>query len=59
MTRMLTGTALTIVDVSTPLFGQLTDNGNGSYIYTPQPGFEGLDSFTYTVEDPNGARRPP
>jgi len=34
----------------------LIDNGDGSYIYTPRPGFEGLDSFSYTVEDPSGAQ---
>jgi len=47
---------LTIVDVSAPIFGELTDNGDGSYVYTPRPGFEGLDSFSYTVEDPSGAQ---
>jgi large repetitive protein len=28
--------------------------GNGSYVYTPAPGFYGVDTFTYTVTDPNG-----
>ncbi len=25
------------------------DSGNGSFVYTPDPGFSGADSFTYTV----------
>ena len=50
------GDALAIVDVTSPQFGTLTDNGNGSFLYTPTPGFTGLDSFVYTIEDDSGAR---
>jgi len=34
----------------------LIDNGDGSYTYALPSGFEGLDSFSYTVEDPSGAQ---
>jgi hypothetical protein len=50
------GDSLTIVEISAPLFGTLTDSGDGSYIYTPQTGFVGLDRFSYTVADPSGAQ---
>ncbi|MEM6656497.1 MAG: cadherin-like domain-containing protein, partial [Pseudomonadota bacterium] len=29
----------------------LTDNGDGTYTYTPNAGFSGSDSFTYTISD--------
>ncbi len=29
----------------------LTNNGDGTFDYTPPPGFEGTDTFTYTGED--------
>lgn len=35
--------------------GQVTAaTGDGSFAYNPAPGFEGADSFTYTVTDPDG-----
>ncbi len=34
-----------------PLDGTLTVNLDGSFVYTPNPGFTGTDSFTYTVTD--------
>ncbi len=37
--------------VSGPSNGTLTLQPNGSYVYTPNPGFEGEDSFTYTLCD--------
>ncbi|WP_425053528.1 cadherin-like domain-containing protein [Psychromarinibacter sp. S121] len=42
---------LTIDTVGTPTNGTLVDNGNGTWTYTPDGGFEGDDSFTYTVTD--------
>jgi len=33
------------------LFRSLTDNGDGTFTYTPVPGFQGLDGFAYTVSD--------
>ncbi|MGH9947020.1 MAG: beta strand repeat-containing protein [Pyrinomonadaceae bacterium] len=34
--------------------GNLTVNANGSFSYNPAPGFEGADSFVYTVTAPGG-----
>jgi hypothetical protein len=35
--------------------GTLTVNSNGSFSYTPAPGFSGVDSFKYTITDAAGA----
>ena len=32
----------------------MTDNGDGTFDYSPDPDFNGADSFTYTVTDGNG-----
>lgn len=37
--------------VSAPHNGTLTLNYNGSFLYTPQTGFQGIDSYTYQVND--------
>ncbi|NQT11614.1 MAG: tandem-95 repeat protein, partial [Planctomycetes bacterium] len=34
-----------------PTHGQLTLNTDGSFTYTPEPGFVGVDTFTYTADD--------
>ncbi|HEX6185294.1 MAG TPA: PxKF domain-containing protein, partial [Pyrinomonadaceae bacterium] len=34
-----------------PSNGQVTINGDGSFSYNPNPGYEGPDSFTYTISD--------
>ncbi|HEX8338613.1 MAG TPA: Ig-like domain-containing protein, partial [Pyrinomonadaceae bacterium] len=34
--------------------GHVTVNANGSFSYNPPAGYEGPDSFTYTVTDPTG-----
>ncbi len=39
--------------VSGPSNGTLILNGNGTYTYTPNPGFGGEDEFTYEVCDDN------
>jgi len=36
---------------STPPHGNLTTNGNGSFTYTPDPDFNGADTFTYEAFD--------
>lgn len=36
---------------STPLHGNLTSNSNGSFSYTPDPDFNGTDTFTYEAFD--------
>jgi hypothetical protein len=38
---------LTAVKVTDPNNGTLTLNPDGSFTYTPNPGFSGSDSFTY------------
>ncbi len=35
--------------------GNVVVNANGSFTYNPPPGFEGADTFTYTVTDGSGA----
>ncbi|MGI3185608.1 Ig-like domain-containing protein [Nioella aestuarii] len=35
--------------------GDVTVNQDGSFIYDPNPDFNGIDSFTYTVTDSQGA----
>jgi hypothetical protein len=38
-----------------PASGTVTNNGNGTVTYTPNPGFTGSASFTYRVSDRSGA----
>ena len=42
--------SLTLIGVEQPQHGSLTVASDGSFIYTPQAGYVGLDSFTYTVQ---------
>jgi VCBS repeat-containing protein len=42
---------LTAEKVTGPANGQLTLNANGSFTYTPSPGFSGRDTFTYKAND--------
>lgn len=37
-----------------PVNGSIEFNEDGSYTYTPDPGFSGTDSFTYEANDLNG-----
>ena len=39
---------------SGPGNGVLTLNADGSFTYTPNPGYNGIDSFIYEVSDGNG-----
>ncbi len=48
------GDALTIVATSTPSQGGSVYTEAGALNYTPLPGFEGDDTFTYTIDDGNG-----
>lgn len=34
--------------------GEVVDNGDGTFTYTPAAGFTGTDSFEYSVSDGNG-----
>jgi VCBS repeat-containing protein len=45
------GDTLTAVQVSPPQHGTLTLNPDGSFTYTPDPGFTGPDTFTYRASD--------
>ncbi len=45
------GTTLSAVEVSGPSDGTLALNPDGSFLYTPTPGFVGTDSFTYKAND--------
>ena len=45
------GDTLTAVKVSDPAHGTLILNADGSFVYTPNAGFNGTDSFTYKAND--------
>ncbi|MGZ0164926.1 MAG: tandem-95 repeat protein, partial [Planctomycetales bacterium] len=45
------GDALTVVAVSVTTNGALSLNGDGSFVYTPNANFNGVDSFTYHATD--------
>ncbi len=49
------GDVLSIIDVGKPSNGKLAFKQNRNLIYRPTEGFIGVDSFTYTVSDGNGA----
>ena len=45
--------------VSTTSHGLLSLSADGSFLYTPAPGYSGTDSFTYRACDDEGACSPP
>ena len=45
------GDELTIVETSNPANGSVEINADGALTYTPDAGFSGEDSFTYTISD--------
>jgi hypothetical protein len=45
------GTVKTLVRHTSPAHGSLTLTANGKFIYVPNAGFSGTDSFTYTTSD--------
>ena len=49
--RDVDGDVLTAVQVTGPAHGTLALNPDGSFIYTPRPGFAGTDSFSYRAHD--------
>ncbi len=49
------GDALTVVSTTSPTSGSVTVNDDGTIIYTPNSGFFGTDTFTYTVRDSFGS----
>ncbi len=46
---------ITLTPVTPPTSGTVAINPDGSYSYTPNPGFVGTDTFTYEVCDDQGA----
>ncbi|WP_152912583.1 Hint domain-containing protein [Candidatus Rhodobacter oscarellae] len=48
------GDPLEVTSISDPANGTLTDNGDGTYTYEPDPNYNGPDSVTYTIQDPSG-----
>ncbi|RIK75719.1 MAG: hypothetical protein DCC68_20750 [Planctomycetota bacterium] len=45
------GHALTATMVTSPSHGSVALNADGSFTYTPTPGYNGLDTFAYTASD--------
>jgi CshA-type fibril repeat protein len=48
------GTAITVTSNTNPGHGTVTVGTDGSYTYTPAPGYTGPDHFTYTITDNAG-----
>jgi len=48
------GDTLTATNFGTPKAGTLTGNADGSFSYTPQPTYTGMDSFAYLARDSFG-----
>lgn len=48
------GTRLAVVGATTPAHGTVATNGDGSFTYTPVPGYTGPDQFDYTITDDYG-----
>ena len=47
------GDPLTVTDATDPANGSVTVNADGTITYTPNPNFNGTDTFTYQVCDPD------
>ena len=45
---------VSVVSNTAPASGTAVVNSDGSFVYTPNPGFSGLDSFQYSIDDGNG-----
>ena len=45
------GNSLTAINTNDPTNGVLNLNPNGSFTYTPNPGFVGVDGFSYVTSD--------
>ncbi|PKQ62751.1 hypothetical protein BZG02_11115 [Labilibaculum filiforme] len=43
-----------VISNTNPANGTVVVNADGTYIYTPNPDFNGIDTFTYTIEDADG-----
>lgn len=49
----------TVKTASTPTHGNITLLPNGTFIYTPNAGYTGKDTFTYTLTSPGGLSSTP
>jgi VCBS repeat-containing protein len=49
------GDTLTYALITNPTDGNVVLNSDGSFTYTPDPGFNGIDSFQYEITDADGA----
>jgi len=49
-----TGTGITVTSNTSPTNGSVTQNADGSLTYTPNAGYSGPDSYTYTITDSGG-----
>ncbi|RFM31359.1 Ig-like domain-containing protein, partial [Chitinophaga silvisoli] len=49
------GDPLSATLIANAAHGTVAMNANGSFTYTPNPNFNGVDSFSYRVCDPSGA----
>ncbi|MGH3641421.1 MAG: Ig-like domain-containing protein, partial [Mycobacterium sp.] len=47
--------ALTVKTSTQPLSGTVVAQADGTFVYTPKAGFQGVDTFTYEITDPSGA----
>ena len=47
----------TFLAITAPTHGTLAMNSDGTYVYTPTPGYIGVDMFGYAVTDPLGQTR--
>jgi Big-like domain-containing protein len=50
------GDQLEVVDVTQGANGEVVLNDDGTVTYTPTEGFDGTDSFTYTIDDDHGGQ---
>jgi Bacterial Ig domain len=50
------GDRLEVVEVTQGENGEVVLNDDGTVTYTPAEGFDGTDSFTYTIDDDHGGR---
>jgi YD repeat-containing protein len=49
------GDTLGVSSYTQPANGTVTSHGDGTFIYTPNPDFNGMDGFTYAAQDHEGA----
>jgi hypothetical protein len=48
------GDPIVVTGHTQPDHGELIDNGDGSFTYTPEPDYNGPDEFEYTIDDGQG-----